>query len=183
MRFFRGSYEVGTYALVPQIIQAIQFIPYALTLSRFPELVALSGEEREDFYRLIVSLIQQLALFGGAVGIALSGFAMVGFQFVFGQMYQTTVSILIIGSLSLPFLFLRQITTKVFICDNRGRHLAFIELFGLAFSVCANTILIPLYGGQAAIGVFGVTCFLTVMLSLVFFDRGALIWRIARIRT
>src|SRR3546814_17808577 len=59
MRLFRGPYEVGTYALVPQIIHAVQFIPYALTLSAFPALFAPADPGQEPFHAQILTLTTQ----------------------------------------------------------------------------------------------------------------------------
>ncbi|MGV1681753.1 flippase [Sphingopyxis sp. NJF-3] len=180
MRLFRGPYEVGTYALVPQIIQAIQLIPYALTLSTFPALVALAGQSQDLFHARILSLTKQLFLIAALVAVALVGFAAIGFELIFGAAYKATIPALMIGALSLPFLFIRQLTTKIYICTNQGRRLAVIELVGLLLSIGLNLILIPRFGGLGAISVLCLVCFFTVVISLLFFEQGSLVRRMLR---
>lgn len=178
MRLFRGPYEVGTYALVPQIIHAIQLIPYALTLSTFPALVALAGQDRASFHAKIVSLTRKLLLTAMLVAAALVGFALIGFEMVFGPAYKASIPALMIGALSLPFLFVRQLTTKIYICTNQGRRLATIELVGLVLSIGLNLVIVPRFGGLGAISVLCFVCFFTVAVSLLFFDQGSFIRRI-----
>jgi len=178
MRLFYGSYEVGTYALVPQIIQAIQLIPYALTLSTFPALVALAGQSQDLFHARILSLIKQLFLISTLVVVTLIGFAATGFELIFGADFRATAPVLIVGALALPFLFVRQLTTKIYICTNQGRRLAAIELVGLLLSIGLNLIFVPHFGGLGAVSVLCLVCFFTVMVSLLLFDQGNLVRRI-----
>ena len=182
MRLLRGPYEVGIYALVPQIILAIQLIPYALTLSTFPALVVLAGQDQEPFHARILTLTKQLFLMGVLVAVALVGFAAIGFEMVFGAAYKPTVPALMIGALSLPFLFIRQLTTKIYVCTNQGRRLAAIELVGLLLSTGLNLVLVPRFGGLGAVSVLCFVCFFTVVVSLLFFDQGSLARRMLRYR-
>ncbi|WP_275541968.1 flippase [Sphingopyxis lindanitolerans] len=172
LRFYLGPYEVGTYALVPQINQALQFIPYALTLAVFPDLVTSYSEDNDKFYQKIFFIAKRLLLSSFLVVIFLSVFSLFIFEYIFGPKYHETVYILLISLFSIPFLFLRQLTTKLYICVNNGKMLAMIELSGLVLAVGLNMILVPRYGGMGAISALGVVSAFTVIVSFILFDRG-----------
>lgn len=171
LRVFRSAYEVGTYALVPQIILGLQLIPYAMTLAAFPALAAAADapDNRAAFLAQISVLLRQLLFLAGLVSAALAVFALFGFELVFGAAYAETVPVLLVACLALPTLFLRQLTTKIYICTNQGRLLAVIEFAGLLLAVAINLVLVPRYGGMGAIAGFIAASFATVALSLLLF--------------
>lgn len=173
LRIFRGAYEVGLYALVPQIILALQLIPYALTLAAFPALAAAADapDNRAAFLAQISRLQRQLLVLSGLIVTAVAGFALFGFELVFGSAYAETVPVLLVACLALPTLFLRQLTTNIYICTNQGRLLAVIEFAGLLLAVAINLVLVPRYGGMGAIAGFIAASFTTVVISLLLFHR------------
>lgn len=172
LRVFRSAYEVGTYALVPQIILGLQLIPYALTLAAFPALAAAADapDSRAAFLAQISRLQRQLLVLAGLIAAALAVFALFGFEAVFGPAYAETVPVLLVACLGLPTLFLRQLTTKIYICTNQGQLLAVIEFAGLLLAVAINLVLVPRYGGMGAIAGFIAASFTTVALSLLLFN-------------
>ncbi|QHD70737.1 oligosaccharide flippase family protein (plasmid) [Sphingobium yanoikuyae] len=181
MRFFHGPYEVGTYALVPQINQGLQFIPYALTLAVFPDLVNSFSSDKDRFYSTILFISKRLIFSSIFIILFLLIFSLFVFENIFGKKYYETVNIMILSLTSLPFLFLRQLTTKLYICINNGRELAIIEFIGLLLAVALNFIMVPLYGGSGAVIALSIVSAFTVILSFIFFDRGHFLRRLVGI--
>lgn len=174
LRAYSSSYEVGLYALVPQVILASQMLPYAVTLSRFPDLARSASEapDRVEFHRAVAKVLGMLLALAGAAMLGLGLFILLAFDFVFGSDYAATRPILWLAALALPPLFVRQLTTKVFILTDEGRRLAAIELSGLAVVLAILLVAVPQFGALAAvIAVIG-GCWLTVLLSLALLDGG-----------
>lgn len=176
---YSSSYQVGLYALAPQVIMAAQMLPYAVTLSRVPGLTrsSIKASERDEFYRAIKQMLMKLLTLSGAVMFALGLFILVAFDFVFGSAYVATKPILGLTSFALPALFVRQLTTQLFMLTDDGQWLAAIELTGLVVVLAILLLAVPQYGAQAAAIALISGCWLTVFMSLVLFDRGRfLIW-------
>lgn len=174
LRAYSSSYEVGLYALVPQVILASQMLPYAVTLSRFPDLARSASDagERAQFYCAVTKVLKNLAALAALAMAGLGMFIVVAFDFVFGPAYAATKPILLLAALALPPLFVRQLTTKVFILTDEGRRLAAIELSGLVVVLAILLIAVPEYGALAAVIAVICGCWLTVVISLVLLDGG-----------
>jgi len=182
LRIFLGPYEVGIYALVPQVNQALQFIPYALTLASFPELVKSYNISNDLFYNNIIANSKRLIMSSALVILFMFIFLFFIFTNIFGDQYQETIYIFFLSFISIPFIFLRQLTTKLYICVNNGKALAVIEFLGLVLSVALNVALVPLYGGAGAIVALGLVSAFTVTVSFAYFDHGRLFRRLSGMR-
>jgi Membrane protein involved in the export of O-antigen and teichoic acid len=166
LRFLASPRTVGEYALVPQIIQAFQILPYAITLAAFPSLITDSARDSKTFLVNSAKIGRRLAFLGLVMSLILFGIAPSAIILVLGAEYAVTSSLIQVGALCLPFAYLRQLTTKVFICLNRGKTLAIVELVGLISALLLNLSLIPLYGAFGAALSVVLTYALTVFLAL-----------------
>jgi O-antigen/teichoic acid export membrane protein len=173
IRAYSSAYEVGLYALVPQVMLASQMIPYAVVLARFPDLAKLEAKSgaREDFHRALTRILIILFALSSLAMISLSVFIMSAFDLVFGPDYAATKPLLWIATLALPPLFLRQLTIRCYMLTGEGWRLACIELIGLAAVSAALVSYVPHYGGIAAILAVTSGVWLTLILSLIFLDQ------------
>lgn len=178
LRAFSSSYDVGLYALVPQVILAAQMLPYSVTLSRFPNLARSAGEDgdRAQFYLALTRVLKSLLVLSVATIAGLSLFVLVAFDFVFGPDYAATKPILLVATLVMPPLFVRQLTTKAYILTNEGARLALIELSGLIAVLTILLLAVPHYGALAAVGAIVCGCWLTVTMSLLLLDGGGFVF-------
>lgn len=174
LRAYSSSYEVGLYALVPQVILASQMLPYAITLSRFPDLArsASDTDGRAHFYDAVTRVLKSLMALSALAMAGLAMFIVVAFDFVFGPDYAATKPILWLAVLVLPPLFVRQLTAKIYILTGEGRRLALIELGGLAVALAILILGVPHYGAVAAIMAVITGCWITVLVSLILLDGG-----------
>ena len=175
LRFYFNEAIVGKYSLVPQIMQALQILPFALTLVVFPDLLRISklGESAFlDACKPIYGRILMLALGLGVITFLLGGWLLIA---VFGEAYQSATSALKIACFALPFLFMRHLTLKVFIALKLGNRFALLETMGLTINVIANLYLIPIFAGVgAAASTVLALCISSVLGLFVFRDTRAL---------
>lgn len=183
LRAYSSSYEVGLYALVPQVILASQMLPYSVTLSRFPDLARSAGEagERAQFYRTLTKVLKSLLVLAVVTIAGLGLFILVAFDFVFGPDYAATKPILWMAALVMPPLFVRQLTTKAYILTNEGARLALIELCGLLGVLAILLLAVPHYGAMAAVSAIICGCWLTVTMSLLLLDGGRFVLGTAKV--
>lgn len=166
LRFLTTPRVVGEYALIPQILQATQIIPFAVTLAAFPALVANNERGGEHLLRHGAGIARTLMLLGSGCGLVLILVVPPILPIAFGEEYAVTGSLLQIAALSLPFLFLRQLTTKMFICIERGKILVGIEAAALVSAVLLNALLIPRFGAFGAAASTVISYSLSALLAL-----------------
>jgi len=169
IRFMLGQRSVGEYALVPQILQSLQILPYAITLVSFPALLKMVESKSEDF--ALVCAKQYLLLIGLATVVA-TGLALCApliMPLIFGPEYGATVPILQMACFALPLLFIRQLHTKLFIAFELGHILVKVEALGLATNVALNFWLIPQLGGYGAAISTVAALFLSTVIAVLMF--------------
>ncbi|MBM1689165.1 flippase [Sulfitobacter geojensis] len=151
LRFFWDAKSVGEYALVPQMLNAIQIIPYALTSAAFPVILALVRKgARNEVALLCRRIYGQLLLFSIMALLLVALVVRPLTPIVFGDAYQTTMTPMLISSFAVPFIFIRYLSTKLFVAYDVGYDFVKMELVGLSVNVALNLILIPRYAGSGA---------------------------------
>lgn len=168
LRVYRGTFEVGMYAVVPQILFATQLIPYAVTLSQFPSLTktAATQTQEADFRVHVSKLLVTLIVLSIAACAAVAVFNSIFFDMIFGDAYREAKGYLWIACLAITPIFIRQLTTKLYILQDSGRVLASIEFVGLVIVTILLFVFVPIYGGYAAIASVVIGVWTTVVLSL-----------------
>lgn len=151
LRILWDERAVGEYALVPQMLNAMQIIPYALTSAIFPTVLALvKTDSQTEVTRTCRRLYGQLMLF------AIGGILVVIFvvrpltPIVFGEAYQATLTPLLISAFAIPFIFIRYLSTKLIVAYDVRYDFVKMETAGLVANIGLNSILIPLYAGTGA---------------------------------
>jgi O-antigen/teichoic acid export membrane protein len=150
IRLMLGSRAVGEYALVPQILQASQILPYAMTLVTFPALLKLVHNNSNQLANACIKQYAQLIAIAALIAAAVAITAPFLLPAVFGNEYIVTVPALQLACLAIPFLFIRQLNTKLFIAFELGRTFVKIEALGFVINVGLNFCLIPEMRGYGA---------------------------------
>lgn len=173
LRAYSSSYEVGLYALVPQVIFAFQMIPYAVTLARFPALAeaATQTRDRAVFHQAVLQVLKNLLILAALAILGLGLFILIAFDFVFGPEYSSAKPVLGLAAIALPPLFVRQLSTKVYILTDDGDRLAAIEFAALMVVLMILIVAVPQYGALAAVFAMIVGNWFSVILSLALLDR------------
>jgi len=86
-------------------------------------------------------------------------------ELLFGDEFYISWKVLSVLSISLPFLFNRTIDTVALFSLRRERQAVYFMMFGIAFKITLNGILIPHYGFLAA----AVTTVITEIILFIFF--------------
>lgn len=151
LRFFWDAQAVGEYALVPQMLNAIQIIPYALTSAAFPMILVLVGKgDKVEVGNLCRRLYFQLLLFSVAALLLVIFVARPLTPILFGEAYQPTLVPLLISAFAIPLIFIRYLSTKLFVAYDVRYDFVKMELAGLCVNVGLNIALIPVYAGPGA---------------------------------
>lgn len=150
LRLLKDPLSVGIYAPSQQIILSAQLLPYAITLVAFPLLLKLHLGDAIQFRIRTKQIAWILIVSGTALASIIAISAPYIIPAVFGPEYQSTVLVIQIASIGLPFLFMRQLTTKLFICFGHSRRFAAFELAILLLSISSNYLLIAHHGISGA---------------------------------
>ena len=153
LRYLTDQTVVGEYAFVQQILQSAQIVPFAITLAAFPTLVRLEKEDLRKFFAHALSIALKIVGLGTLIALALVAVGPWLVVTLLGQDYAATGDTLRIGALALPFIFLRQLTSKMYICLERGMLLAVIECGVLVVAILLQRMAITSYGADGAAGV------------------------------
>lgn len=167
IRSIMGVKSVGEYAIIPQILLSAQMIPYAITLTALPSLFSNVNVNPLQFKRDVKKLIKILLVASFVTMIPLMFILPMIIPVVFGEAYIKTAMLLKISCLSIPPIFLRFLTTKLFICYEKGISYAMVELFGLCVSVISSLILIKDYGLVGIAISINITYFSMILVSMI----------------
>lgn len=170
LRYFWDARTVGEYALVPQILNAVQIIPYAITSAAFPAILALVGQNSDRGAAALCRRIYiQLLLFSVATLLFVVFVVRPLTPLVFGPAYEASLKTMLVAAFAIPIIFMRHLGTKLFVAYNIRYDFVKMELAGLAANVVLNILLIPLYAGLgAAIATVMAYFFSTIVMALLF---------------
>lgn len=150
LSYLRGSYETGLYTVSYRFLEALVFIPSALTTAAFPVLSRLHGVDNRQ--------IKKIYYFSVLILGGLSVVFTLGYLFVLPVFLQTllpeyveSVNIIRILSLTIPFMFIHVPGAAVLLTsDKLLKPVIYLSFITLGFNVISNLIFIPIYGIYAA---------------------------------
>lgn len=160
----RDFAETAFYESPFRIIGAAMFIPFSFTPVVYPLLSKLSVN-KEAFKIEHKKVSNQITLLSCLLMLFLVIFSKSIVKLLFGDEFYISWKVLSILSLSLPFLFNRTIDTVAFFSLGRERQAVYFMMFGIAFKITLNGILIPHYGFLAA----AVTTVITEIILFILF--------------
>lgn len=150
LSYMRGSFETGIYAVAYRFLEAIIFIPSAISTALFPILAKLHDSDPEHVKRIYykglwVMLILSLPIL---IGYVLILPVIINF---FLPEYVQSIYALQILSLTIPLMFLHTPATVALLStDKYIKEVIFISVGTLAFNLVFNILLIPHFGYLAA---------------------------------
>ena len=178
LRYYHDEIIVGNYALIPRLLQVVQIAPMVITMVAFPHLVRLLNTGEGVFFNATKNIYSRVQLLAIIIGLGLFFTGGDILIFVFGKQFESAVLALKIACLSIPFLFIRIVSTKIFIALNLGKKFIIFEALGLLVNIVVNFLLIPPFGGAgAAIATVCSLCFSSIF-SLFLFKKSREILRI-----
>ena len=160
----RGFAETAFYESPFRILGAAMFIPLSFTPVVYPLLSKLSVD-KEAFKVEHKKVSNQITLLSCLFMLFLFIFSKPIVELLFGDEFYISWKVLSVLSISLPFLFNRTIDTVALFSLRRERQAVYFMMFGIAFKITLNGILIPHYGFLAA----AVTTVITEIILFIFF--------------
>ncbi|XKH59410.1 flippase [Halomonas sediminis] len=150
LRHMLGMEEVGIYAAAARIYEAWILIPFVLSTSLLPFLVAV----KKASYPVFIKRMQWL--FSGMVAMT-SFAALIAYWlsepiilFAFGPSYQASASILPLLMASAIFTSVHSLTVRYMTVEHLERKVAKRTFAAALLNIVANAILIPALGVQGA---------------------------------
>lgn len=150
LSYMRGSFETGIYAAAYKFLEAIIFIPSAISTALFPILAKLHdsdpGHVKRIYYKgLWVMLFISLPILIGYVLIL-----PIIIRFFLPQ-YLESIFVLQVLALTIPLMFIHTPATVALLStDKYIKEVVTISFGTLAFNLILNILLIPQFGYLAA---------------------------------
>ncbi len=147
----RGDAEVGYYSAAYKYIRGLDVIPSYFTLAIFPLISRFAESQRDSLVRAYVLSVKLLMMIALPVAVGTTFIARPLISILAGPEYvQQSAIALQLLIWYMPVGFINSVTHYVLIALNQQRFLTRAFLFGAAFNILSNLILIPRYGYIAA---------------------------------
>jgi O-antigen/teichoic acid export membrane protein len=143
---YRTSAEVGLYGAARRLTEPLELVSVGLGLTLLPVMSRVGPDDKARLARLYRKSVVSLLLIALPLSFFLLSFARPLVRLLFGPEFAPAArSLGLLGSY-LPFIFVYQMGTCVFIAVRRQQTNSLIWLGGLALCLAANAVLIPASG-------------------------------------
>lgn len=141
---------VGQYAAAVRISEALYFIPFALTSSFFPAIIA-AKEYGQSIYLERLQRFYDLMVWLGVVSAVLVAFILPHFvPLLYGDVYKPASAVLRWHGWSLLFVFMANASSRWFLIENRQKSFLIINTAAAVSNIFLNLWLIPMMGISGA---------------------------------
>jgi O-antigen/teichoic acid export membrane protein len=146
-----AEFEVGLYTAAFTLVLGVTYIPLALSKVYFPNFVNLYYNiGRIDAFVMFGKYCYAFIIYSfGCLGL-LAFFGKDLLVFVYGNEFDVFPKIMILLSLSLPFVILNRLVNYSLIAIRENKFVFKITLVGLSANVATNILLIPQYSVYGA---------------------------------
>ncbi|HNR95997.1 MAG TPA: oligosaccharide flippase family protein [Anaerolineae bacterium] len=150
----RGDVEVGYYGAAYRYIRALDIIPSYFTMAIFPLISRMAESSHESLKRAYILSVKLLILVALPVAVGTTFLARDLILVLAGAEYlpQSMIALQLL-IWYMPIGFINSVTHYVLIAINQQRFLTRAFVFGAAFNIISNLLLIPRFGYAAAAGV------------------------------
>jgi O-antigen/teichoic acid export membrane protein len=165
-----GETENGYYAVALRLVEAWYFIPMIICSSLFPSIVRakeISQKHYEHRLQMLFTLMFWLAV---CIALAIT-FILPYFINFFLPQYNNSISIMLIYSWNLVFVFLGVARGKWLINENLQNYAFIFSLFGVVTNIIMNYILIKNIGLKGAAMATIASSFTVVYLGPLLFNK------------
>ncbi len=166
LSYLKGVEETGLYGAAYRFLEAIIFVPNAVSAALFPIMARLHEGEQTDLKKIYsqttkIMLLAAIPIMGGFF------FILPIFIKYFLPQYSLSISAIQILTLAIPFMFIQVPAINVlFSSEKYLKAVIFISFFAILFNVVLNLVFIPRYG---FIGASWVTVASEILSFVVFF--------------
>jgi O-antigen/teichoic acid export membrane protein len=147
----RGAAVLGRYSVAYKLIDAINIIPSSFTFALFPLMSRFADSSKEAMHRAYTLAVRLLVIVALPLALALTTLAYPLAYVIGGSGYMPDSAIAVqLMIWSIPLGFVNSVTHYLLIALGRQRPLTVTFVVGLAFSIVANVVAIPIWGYRAS---------------------------------
>ncbi|MBU1032038.1 flippase [Patescibacteria group bacterium] len=167
LSYMKGSFETGIYGAAYKFVEAMVFIPSALSLALFPVMARLHEHTPAKIKPLYINSLKIMGIFGLLITLAYIIFLPVIIR-VFLPNYLSSIDVIKILALAIPFMFIHIPGAQILLStDKYLKQILVLSVLTLSFNLVLNLIFIPKYG---FIGASWTTVASEALSFLVFFE-------------
>ena len=180
LKAIEGDVALGLYSSVAyKIIDAINIVPTSFTVALFPLMSRYADASRDSMHRAYRLAVRMLVIVALPLALALTVLAYPLATIIGGSGYMPDSAIALqLMVWSIPLGFMNSVTHYVLIALGRQRALTATFAVGVAFTVLANAIGIPIWGyrASAVIHIFSELVLLVAFYLLMRRDLAPVAW-------
>lgn len=166
LSYLKGSFETGIYGAAYKFLEAVIFIPSALSVALFPVLAKFHEASPQNLKNLYFKSLKMMLLIGLLI---LFGYILVLPVIISSVLpqYLPSITAIQILSLAIPFMFIHVPAVTVLLSTEKFLKQVLVLSVGMViFNIGANLILIPKFG---FIGASWVTVASEILSFIIFF--------------
>lgn len=166
LSYFRGNFETGLYGAAFKFLEAVIFVPAAVSAALFPVLAKLHDGNLKEVKKLYWRSLGIMAVLGLVI---LAGYLVILPEVVvrFLPQYLPAISAIKVLALAIPFMFIHVPAVQVLLSTDRFlKPVIALSFLTVGFNILANLLFIPRYGLMAAAWI---TTLSEVLSFIVFF--------------
>ena len=145
-----GAKEVGLYAASVKLSEAWYFLPMAITSSLFPAIINAKVYQKEDYYQRLQKLYDLMVWLALAIALPTTILSSWIVEFLYGNEYLESSSVLNIHIWSGIFVFLGVASSKYLLAENYIKKTFYRTFFGALLNIIMNYYLIGIMGIKGA---------------------------------
>jgi len=145
-----GAKEVGLYAAAVKLSEAWYFLPLAITSSLFPAIINAKLYQKEDYFQRLQKLYDLMVWIAVAIALPTAILSPWIVEFLYGNEYLESSSVLIIHIWSGIFVFLGVASGKYLLVENYIKKIFYRTFVGALLNIIMNYYLIGIMGIKGA---------------------------------
>lgn len=145
IEYFFGAYEVGIYSAGVRFSEAVSMIPVVIASSLFPAILNSKKVSKEEYYSRIQKFYFLMSWLGLAVAVMLMIFSP-WLVYLYGGEYRESVSVLLVHSLGIVFIFQWVARGRWVIAENLQKITFVYITLGVFINILLNYYLIGKLG-------------------------------------
>ena len=147
----QGTAVVGLYSVAYKFMDALQILPASFAIAVFPIMSRYAASAKDSLMRAYLLSVRLLVIVALPVAIVTTVLAEPLVYLLGGSQYLPDSRIALqLMIWSIPIGFINSVTHYVLIALNQQRFLTKAFAIGLAFTVAANLVFIPIYSYRAS---------------------------------
>jgi polysaccharide transporter, PST family len=166
-----GDASVGIYSAAIRLTEVWFFIPTAILISVFPNIIKTKKQDEGLYYRRLQRLYTFLTWMAILIALMVTALAEPLIRFLYGNAFQATSSVLVISIWTGIFVFQGLARGKWLLAENLQRYSYWFSGIGVLINISLNLILIPKFEAYGAAIATLVTQFIVVIPAPLLFAK------------